>query len=73
LIINLNKRVLYFDRVYSPTAFWVRLDGFDLKEGASVKKVSVNANDLAFDATDKFTPAKMFTFVPATEATLGGP
>lgn len=73
LIINLNQKVLYFDRVYSPTVFWVKLEGLDFKEGASVKKLSVNGNDLALDATDKFQPTEMFKFVPATEKTLGAP
>lgn len=71
LIINLSERVLYFDRIYSPTVFWARLDGLDFGEGAPVTKLSTNGNDLALDATDKFTPATMFTFAPATETVLG--
>lgn len=71
LIINLNKRVFYFDRVYSPAVFWVKLQDLDFREGAPVKKLSVNGNNLAFDVTKKFTNAKIFTFVPSTEATLG--
>lgn len=72
LILNLNKRVMYFDRVFSPTVFWVRMDGLDLNKGAPVKKVSVNNNDLALDVTDKFQPADMFAFLQSTEETLGG-
>ncbi len=73
LIINLDERVLYFDRIYSPTVFWVKLGGLDFTEGAPVKSLSTNGNDLAYDATDRFQPASMFKFVPATEETLGGP
>lgn len=73
LIMNLDERVVFFDRVLSPTVFWVRLDGFDFKKGAKVKKLPTNGNDLAYDATGKFKPAKMFTFISGTEDTLGGP
>jgi hypothetical protein len=57
----------------APRFFWVRLEGLDFSEGARVKKMSVNGNDLALDATEKFEPAQMFAFAPATETTLGGP
>lgn len=73
ILLNLDKRVLYFDRIMSPTVFWVRLEGLDFSEGAPVKKLVTAGNDLAFDATDKFQPAKMFVSIPATETTLGGP
>jgi len=72
LILNLNQRVMYFDRVFSPTVFWVRMDGLDFSEGAPVTKLVTAGNDLAYDATDKFQPAEMFEFVPGTEETLGG-
>lgn len=72
MILNLDERVMFFDRVLSPTVFWVRMDGFDFSEGAPVLKLPTNGNDLAFDATDRFQPAEMFEAVPATEATLGG-
>lgn len=72
LIINLNERVLYFDRIYSPSVFWVKLSGLDFSEGAPVRKLSVNKEDLALDATNKLAPAEMFTFAAATESTLGG-
>lgn len=67
LIISLRSRTLYFDRVYSPTVFWMHLDGLVLDEGAPVKRLSVNGNDLAFDVTGKFEPAEMFAFVPALD------
>lgn len=72
IILNLNRGVLFFDRVLSPTIFWVRLDGLDFSEGAPVKKLVTAGTDLALDATEKFAPVEMFTFVPATEASLGG-
>jgi choloylglycine hydrolase len=72
LILNLNQRVVYFDRVFSPTVFWVRMDGLDFSESAAVKKLVTVGNNLAYDATAKFQPAEMFKFVPSTEKTLGG-
>jgi choloylglycine hydrolase len=73
VIMNLDQRVLYFDRVMSPTVFWVKLDGLDFREGAPVKKLVTAGNDLALDVTDRFRQMEMFTFLPATESTLGGP
>jgi choloylglycine hydrolase len=73
MILNLDKRVLYFDRVFSPTVFWIRLEGLDFSKGASVKKLVTAGNDLALDVTDKFQPSAMFVSIPATEKTLGGP
>jgi choloylglycine hydrolase len=57
----------------SPTVFWVKLDGLDFREGAPVKKLVTAGNDLALDVTDRFRQMEMFTFLPATESTLGGP
>jgi choloylglycine hydrolase len=71
LIMNLDQRVIYFDRVFSPTVFWVRLDGLDFNEGAPAKRLVTAGNDLAYDVTDKFKPAEMFAFAPGTEETLG--
>ncbi len=71
LIMNLSQRVIYFDRVFSPTVFWVKLDELDFNEGAPAKKLATSGNDLAYDVTDKFKPAEMFAFAPATEETLG--
>lgn len=71
-ILNLDTRMMYFDRVFSPTVFWVRMDGLDLNAGAPVTRLPVNGNDLAFDVTDKFEPAQMFESIPGTEETLGG-
>lgn len=70
-IMNLDKRILYFDRVMSPTVFWVRLEGLDFSEGTPTKKLSTADNALALDATDKFQPAEMFEFISGTEKTLG--
>ena len=72
LIMNLDEGVIYFDRVLSPTVFWLRMDGFDFSEGAQVLRLPTNGNDLPYDATDRFAPAEMFAFLGATEATLGG-
>jgi len=73
LILNLDRRIVFFDRVFSPTVFWVQLDKLNLDKGAPVLKLVTAGNDLALDATAKFQPAKMFDFVPGTEKTLGGP
>jgi choloylglycine hydrolase len=72
LIMNLDDGVIFFDRVLSPTVFWLRMDGLDFSEGAPVKRLPTNGNDLAYDATGRFAPAEIFAFLPATEATLGG-
>jgi choloylglycine hydrolase len=40
LIMNLDEGVIYFDRVLSPTVFWVRMDGFDFSEDAPVPAVA---------------------------------
>lgn len=45
---------------------------FEFGDGAPAMRLAANGNDLAYDATDKFRPAQMFTFMPATESTLGG-
>jgi choloylglycine hydrolase len=71
MILNLTQRMLFFDRVMSPTVFWVKLDGLDFDEGAPVKKLATAGNDIALDATDKFKPAQMFAFLPATELVSG--
>ncbi len=70
-IMNLNKRMLYFDRVFSPTVFWINIAKLDFKKGAPVKKLATGGNDLAYDVTNKFKPAPMFRFIAASEATLG--
>jgi choloylglycine hydrolase len=72
LIMNLDEGVIYFDRVLSPTVFWLRMDGLDFSEDARAMRLPTNGNDLAFDATARFAPAEMFAFIPATEAILGG-
>lgn len=72
LILNLDKRLVFFDRVFSPTVFWVRLGGLDFSEGAPVTRLVTAGDALAYDATGKVQPATMFDFVPGTEATLGG-
>ena len=71
-IMNLDERVIYFDRVFSPTVFWVKLDGLDFSQGAPVKKLVTANNDLALDATQKFVPAPMFQFIGSTETTQRG-
>lgn len=71
MILNLTQRMLFFDRVMSPTVFWVKLDDLDFSEGAPVRKLVTAGNDLALEATNKFQPAQMFAFAPSTESALG--
>ena len=62
-----NKdRIMLFDAVASPSAFWVPLADLDLKPGAPVMKLQL-AGGMTYEgnAADEFKPAPMFTFLPA--------
>jgi len=61
-----KNRVYYFDSASSPTTFWVPLDELDLKEGAPVKKLTLQGGKTyAGSAAGKFEPAQPFKFLPA--------
>ena len=62
-----NKhRVMLFDAVASPSAFWIPLEDLDLKPGAPVMKLQLaGGQTYEGNAADDFKPAPMFTFLPA--------
>jgi choloylglycine hydrolase len=61
-----KNKVYYFDSATSPNVFWVPLADADLKEGASVKKLSLSGDKTyAGSAASKFEAAEPFTFLPA--------
>lgn len=62
-----KDKVYFFDSSTSPNAFWVPLADLDLKEGAPVKKLTLEGGKVyAGNAADKFETAEPFTFLPAT-------
>lgn len=64
-----QKRLIYaFDSATSPSAFWVPMADLDLKPGAAVKKLTVAGGRVySGNVADKFEPAPLFTFLPASE------
>ncbi|BBO33545.1 linear amide C-N hydrolase [Lacipirellula parvula] len=61
-----KNRRYYFESTSSPSIFWIDLADLDLKEGAPVKKLTVNDGSIyAGDAADMFKPTPAFKFLPA--------
>lgn len=61
-----KNKVYYYDSATSPTTFWVPLAELDLKEGAPVKKLTLQGGKTyAGSAAGKFEPAQPFEFLPA--------
>jgi choloylglycine hydrolase len=61
-----KNKVYYFDSASSPTVFWVPLNELDLKEGAPVKKLTLQGGKTySGSAAGKFEPAKPFAILPA--------
>ena len=59
--------VYFFDSATSPNAFWVDLKDLDFKEGAPVKKLSMEGGKVfAGNVADKLEPAKPFKFLEAS-------
>lgn len=55
--------VYYFETVLTPNTFWVDIKNADFKEGASVKKLSVEKNETySGDAMKSFVDSKPFKF-----------
>ncbi len=55
--------VYYFETVLTPNTFWVDIKNADFKEGASVKKLSVEKNETySGDALKSFVDSKPFKF-----------
>jgi penicillin V acylase-like amidase (Ntn superfamily) len=68
-VINLTKRIYFFESTNSANIIWVYLDKFQLKEGSPVLKLDltneldlVDEFDLVGDATEKFNQSKPFEF-----------
>jgi choloylglycine hydrolase len=60
-----NRLVYAYDSATTPNVFWVRMGELDLREGAPVKKLTVAGGTVhSGNVSDRFTPAKMFTFLP---------
>ena len=61
-----KNKVYFFDSATSPNIFWVPLAVLDLREGAGVKKLTVDGGRIySGNAADKFEPAQPFAFLPA--------
>ena len=55
--------VYYFETVLTPNTFWIDIKNADFKEGASVKKLSVEKNETySGDAMKSFVDSKPFKF-----------
>ena len=58
--------VYYFDAATSPNAFWVRLQDVPLDEGAPVRKLTLDGEQIyAGNAASRFEVAEAFAFLPA--------
>ena len=65
-VVDQKNKVLMFDSVTSPSAFWVPLSQLDFSVGAPVKKLQVAGGKVyAGDASSRFEVAKPFEFLPA--------
>jgi penicillin V acylase-like amidase (Ntn superfamily) len=63
-----KNKVLFFDSVTSPNAFWVPLSELDFKERAAVKKLTMAGGRVyAGNVASNFEPAKPFAFMPAQD------
>lgn len=63
-ITDLNRRVLYYDSVFSPQVFWVDLKALDFAEGSGVRKLTlIDRYDHHGDSSGAFEPAEMFAFL----------
>jgi penicillin V acylase-like amidase (Ntn superfamily) len=59
--------VYFFDSATSPNTFWVPLADLDLKEGAPVKKLTVEGGKIhSGNAASEFEPAQPFPFLRAS-------
>ena len=58
-----TNRIYLFDSAMTPATFWVRLDDFDLKPGAPVRKLNLTGGKTySGNAADKFVEAPLFHF-----------
>lgn len=62
-----KNKIYFFDSATSPNVFWIPMAELDLKEGASVKKLTlVGGKIYARNAVSNLEDAKPFEFLPAT-------
>ncbi|WP_244830160.1 linear amide C-N hydrolase [Caballeronia sp. TF1N1] len=58
--------VYYFDSATRPDTFWVSLSKVDLRPGAPVRKLTIDAGQVfSGETADKFVTTPSFTFLPA--------
>lgn len=63
---NQKDKVYFYDSSTSPSVFWVTLTDLDLKNGATVKKLSLTGGKIySGNAASNFETAKPFDFLPA--------
>ena len=62
-----KKRILVFDSATAPSAFWVKLDAFNLSAGQPVKQLNASGGrTYSGDVSNQFVQAKPFAFLPGT-------
>ncbi len=60
--------IYYFDSATRPNTFWVEIAKLDLKQGAPVKKLTIqNGEVFSGEVSAGFKPAEPFKFLPASE------
>ena len=60
-----KERTLIFDSATAPSAFWVKLDAFNLSAGQPVKQLNASGGrTYSGDVSNQFVPAKPFAFLP---------
>lgn len=67
-IANQRDKIYFYDSSLSPNIFWVPFTDLDLKNGASVKKLTLTGGKIySGNAASNFEETKPFTFLPAAE------
>lgn len=63
---NQRDKIYFYDSSTSPNTFWVPLSDLDLKNGASVKKLTLTGGKIySGNAASQFEEAQPFAFLPA--------
>ena len=62
-----KNRILVFDSATAPSAFWVKLDAFNLSAGQPVRRLNASGGrTYSGDVSGQFAPAQPFAFLPGT-------
>ncbi|OYX88570.1 MAG: hydrolase [Azorhizobium sp. 32-67-21] len=62
-----TNKIYFFDSSTSPNSFWVPLADLDLKQGAPVKKLTLEGGKVySGNAADRFVATPAFRFLPST-------